>query len=143
MLRDLDGFKRVNDRLGHLAGDQVLAEAARRLRMCVRRSDAVARFGGDEFAVVATGFDRRRRLERLAGRIVELLGRPVEVSGAAARVGVSVGIAVFPEDGASPVELFGRADAALYAAKRARSGFRFAADLEEGAEAEAAGPGPG
>jgi diguanylate cyclase (GGDEF)-like protein len=134
MLLDLDGFKRVNDRLGHLAGDKVLSEAARRLRLCVRRSDVVARFGGDEFAVVAAGFGKRRRLERLAVRIVEVLSGPVQLAGATAQVGVSIGVAVFPEDGASPVELLGRADAALYAAKRARSGFRFAAELDEGGE---------
>jgi diguanylate cyclase (GGDEF)-like protein/PAS domain S-box-containing protein len=123
MLLDLDGFKQVNDALGHLAGDKVLAEAARRLRTCVRRDDAVARFGGDEFAVVASGFGDRRRLERLALRIAALLGRPVEVDGAAATavIGVSIGIAILPDDGATPVELLGRADAALYAAKRARS----------------------
>ena len=135
MLLDLDGFKRVNDTLGHLAGDKVLAEAARRLRTCVRRSDALARFGGDEFAVVAAGFGERRRLERLAVRIAALLGRPVGVDGAVAVIGVSIGVATFPEDGATPVELLGRADAALYAAKRARSGFRFAADLDGSDEA--------
>jgi diguanylate cyclase (GGDEF)-like protein len=108
------------------------------------RGDIVGRLGGDEFAVVAVGFGSRRRLERLAGRIVDVLGRPVQVAGATAQVGVSVGIATFPEDGASPGELLGRADAALYAAKRTRSGFRFAADLGGGdEEAPASLPAPG
>lgn len=142
MLLDLDGFKRVNDRLGHLTGDKVLAEAARRLRGCVRRSDAVARLGGDEFAVVAVGFGKRSRLQRLAARIVELLGAPLEVDGSVATVGVSVGVAVYPDDGASPVELLGRADAALYDAKRSRSGFRFAAELGGHADVGEAPPAP-
>ena len=129
LLLDLDGFKAVNDRLGHLAGDELLAEAADRLRACVRRSDAVARFGGDEFAVVAAGARTRRQLERLARRIGAALGTPVDLAAGRAEVRVSIGIAVFPEDGTSAAELLGRADSALYAAKRDRSGHRFAAEL--------------
>lgn len=137
VLLDLDGFKRVNDGLGHLAGDRVLAVSARRLRLCVRRGDTVARFGGDEFAVLAVGLRQRRRLERLAARIIDRLGAPVPLAdgdddgGGTARVGVSVGLAIFPDDGATAVDLLRRADAALYAAKRAHAGFRFAADLDD------------
>jgi diguanylate cyclase (GGDEF)-like protein/PAS domain S-box-containing protein len=128
LLLDLDGFKAINDRLGHLAGDELLVEAARRLRKGVRRSDVVARFGGDEFAVVAQGIRTRRQLEQLARRLIAVTAAPVTLAAGPARIRLSIGIAVFPEDGLEPVTLLARADAALYAAKRAGSGYRFAAE---------------
>ena len=84
----LDGFKAVNDRLGHGAGDSILAESAERLRSCVRRGDVVARLGGDEFAVLAGGIGRAEA-EELAGRIVARLAEPVRVGKAS--VGVAMG----------------------------------------------------
>jgi diguanylate cyclase (GGDEF)-like protein/PAS domain S-box-containing protein len=129
LILDLDGFKQVNDTLGHDAGDQLLRIVAERLNDTVRATDTVARFGGDEFAVVAVGVRTRRQLERLARRIVAALGAPVDLPAGRAEVGVSIGIAVFPDDGNSAPEILGRADSALYAAKRDRSGHRFAAEL--------------
>jgi diguanylate cyclase (GGDEF)-like protein/PAS domain S-box-containing protein len=127
---DLDGFKAVNDRHGHAAGDVVLVEVAARLRRVVRRSDIVARLGGDEFAVIAGELNGPAPVARLARRIATALAEPVAVT-AAARIGIGVGIGVafFPGDGETPEEILARADAALYAAKRGRAGCRFTADL--------------
>ncbi len=116
------------DRLGHLARDELLVEAARRLRKGVRRSDGVARFGGDEFAVVAQGIRTRRQLEQLARRLIAVTAASVTLAAGPARIRLSIGIAVFPEDGLEPLTLLAQADAALYAAKRAGSGYRFAAE---------------
>lgn len=118
---DLDGFKRVNDTLGHDAGDLVLLACAERLRACVRDSDLVARVGGDEFVLVveSVGPERARQL---AQRIADHLSTPVEVAGRTAEVGCSVGVALLPEDSSDPEELVRLADRAMLAAKRAGRG---------------------
>lgn len=126
MLVDLDRFKGVNDRFGHLAGDALLVEVARRLRDCVRGSDTVARLGGDEFAVVldeVDGFDDAREV---AERICVDMARPFELPEGTAEIGASVGIALGPDGSADAEELIRRADAALYSVKRGTRGtFRF------------------
>ncbi len=114
MLLDLDGFKAVNDRFGHSAGDDVLKAVATRLASVAPEGSVVARLGGDEFAVVS-----RRPIveaERLASAIVRIVGEPIRVQGQAFRVGVSIGIAR-ARTGEHPAELYRRADAALYRAK--------------------------
>ncbi len=114
---DLGGFKAVNDRYGHLAGDEVLQEVARRLRSLVRAGDTVGRVGGDEFVLVCertTG----KTADAIARRLVRLLTHPVELkSGPAVCVGAHVGVAV-GRPGDRPDDLLGRADEAMYRRKR-------------------------
>ena len=129
MFCDLDGFKIVNDTLGHEAGDSLLATVARRLEAVVRAGDTVARQGGDEFAVILPGLRLRDDASMIAERMVRALDAPIEVSGVRCKVGISIGIAVFPDDGADMDGLIGRADAAMYASKLAgKNRFTYAAD---------------
>jgi diguanylate cyclase (GGDEF)-like protein/PAS domain S-box-containing protein len=126
---DLDGFKAINDRHGHPAGDATLLEVAARLRRTIRRSDLVARLGGDEFAVIAGELSGPTPVSRLARRIGAALAAPIELRDAVAEIAVSIGVAFYPGDGETSEELLSRADAALYAAKRERAGCLFSADL--------------
>jgi diguanylate cyclase (GGDEF)-like protein/PAS domain S-box-containing protein len=114
---DLDRFKEVNDMLGHQAGDLLLKRVANRLRSILRDSDCIARLGGDEFAVLLPGPTNVERAVALAERIVEVIRRPYLLEGKVVRVGVSVGVAVAPEDGDKPAALMKNADMALYRAK--------------------------
>ncbi|HEY5898901.1 MAG TPA: diguanylate cyclase [Burkholderiales bacterium] len=113
---DLDDFKQVNDSLGHAAGDALLRDFALRLRTCVRASDTVARFGGDEFVVLLEELKERDDAARVAEKIVEGAQRPFRIEGQDCRVSASVGIATSSGD-VNDDELLKRADAALYAAK--------------------------
>jgi diguanylate cyclase (GGDEF)-like protein len=131
---DLDGFKAVNDRYGHAAGDQLLVLAAERIRGCVRESDGVARLSGDEFGVLARGLDDPSGAELVARQLVEVLGRPFELDAGTAHVSVSVGVALVGEHGETPEDLLRRSDAAMYVAKRERGTFRLA-DRGQGVEA--------
>jgi diguanylate cyclase (GGDEF)-like protein len=121
MLVDLDDFKRVNDSRGHLAGDQALAAVAGRLRASVRASDTVARYGGDEFVVLAGEIDRAEDAAHIAEKIVDSVGVPLAVDGGTERVSCSIGISVFPDDAREGERLIELADRAMYAAKAARS----------------------
>jgi diguanylate cyclase (GGDEF)-like protein/PAS domain S-box-containing protein len=114
---DLDQFKTVNDGLGHPAGDKLLAAAADRLRTCLRVSDMVARFGGDEFAVLQIGLAGPHEAGILAERIVTLLSEPYDIDGQQVVIGASAGIALAPDDGETAEQLLGNADMALYQAK--------------------------
>jgi len=118
MVIDLDGFKEVNDIRGHDAGDRVLQSIARRLQSVVRASDTVARIGGDEFVVVSLETETERDASALVGRIRHALRRPYTVDGNVIEVGASIGWALFPDDGASPQELLGRADEQMFVTKR-------------------------
>ena len=114
---DLDQFKSVNDTLGHPAGDKLLMAVAERLRTCLRGSDMVAKFGGDEFAVLQMGLAGPPEAGILAERIVTLLSEPYDIEGQQAVIGTSVGIALAPADGETSDQLLRNADMALYQAK--------------------------
>ena len=117
---DLDNFKTVNDTLGHEAGDELLQQAAQRIRRAVRSSDHVARLGGDEFTVVLEQFDEDADVAQVAGMIVKTLGMPFTLrAGGGNLVSASIGISVFPRDGRDPELLLKYADVAMYAAKAA------------------------
>lgn len=117
---DLDGFKSVNDTLGHQAGDVVLRQVAVRLASCVRGEDLVARLGGDEFAaiIVAPANGMPARMDEITQRLIAAVGEPIVIGGRAVRVGCSIGFAEWPDHGATLPEVLERADQALYAAKR-------------------------
>lgn len=132
---DLDGFKVVNDEHGHHIGDQVLVIAARRLRSALRQQDFVARFGGDEFVVVAEG-DPGRITEETSRRITGAFADPIRLDGVTASLGVSVGAAVaHPGDDVSPERLLARADAAMYRSKELRHAKRSPAPVGRGPDA--------
>ena len=116
---DLDQFKEVNDRLGHAAGDQLLQEVARRISTCVRDTDTVARLGGDEFTVILTDVTRPAHVETIAAEILDELRKPFALAAGEAAVSGSIGITIYPGDGATPDELVRNADEAMYAAKNA------------------------
>jgi diguanylate cyclase (GGDEF)-like protein/PAS domain S-box-containing protein len=124
---DLDGFKDVNDSFGHSAGDALLKEMALRLKSSLRETDVLARLGGDEFAIIQAGEeDQRAAALALATRILEVVGRPLDLAGNKVNVGTSIGIALAPDDGVEPEELLKKADLALYRTKsEGRNGFNF------------------
>ncbi|SIR36810.1 diguanylate cyclase [Pseudacidovorax sp. RU35E] len=131
LLLDLDGFKAVNDRHGHAAGDAVLAALAARLREAVRDSDLVARLGGDEFALLVAGDPHPDALTGLAQRLLAQSSLPVDWEGQGLRVGMSIGIARRPQDGDSLDALLRAADRAMYHSKQQSEapGFSFAGDM--------------
>jgi diguanylate cyclase (GGDEF)-like protein len=124
---DVDRFKAVNDSLGHPVGDALLKAVAQRLRAAIRETDTVARFGGDEFAILQTlAADQQEGAVVLATRILAAINEPYDLDGYKAAIGASIGIARAPDDGASADELLKNADLALYRVKSAgRNGFRF------------------
>lgn len=116
---DLDGFKPVNDQHGHGVGDVLLATTARRLERCVRRTDLVARFGGDEFTILLRGLADDAVPRRVAQACVKALAAPYRLDGLQVRVGASIGVALCPKHGSTADPLVAAADAAMYEAKRA------------------------
>ena len=114
---DLDGFKDVNDTLGHRTGDRLLEAVAKRLQMAVRQSDTVARLGGDEFTVILPGCVDETRVIATADQIFNRLNRPFEIDGHELFVGASIGAGRFPDDGETEEALLMAADSAMYRAK--------------------------
>ncbi|MGH8689138.1 MAG: 7TM diverse intracellular signaling domain-containing protein [Burkholderiales bacterium] len=125
MLVDLDDFKLVNDTRGHPAGDQALSQLAARLRTSVRGSDTVARYGGDEFVVLAGELDRAEDAAMIAEKVADMVQVPLSLPGGPARVGCSIGISVYPDDAEDGETLIALADKAMYASK-AEKGRRYA-----------------
>lgn len=124
---DLDGFKAVNDTLGHEAGDQVLREVASRLQAVVRDSDLVARFGGDEFVVIAQNIEGRIGAKIVAQRILDAIHAPMRFHGNQTVIGTSIGVALFPDDSDDGERLLQLADDALYLVKKSgKDGSAFA-----------------
>jgi diguanylate cyclase (GGDEF)-like protein/PAS domain S-box-containing protein len=117
MFIDLDGFKAVNDRLGHAAGDSLLKSVAQKLQGLVRSTDLVARVGGDEFVAVLRNIRSEEPVARIAGAMIEAINEPLHLHGQVARVGLSIGIAMYPAQGRHSADLMRDADAAMYAAK--------------------------
>jgi diguanylate cyclase (GGDEF)-like protein len=129
LLLDLDRFKNVNDRFGHLAGDELIQEVAKRLSQELKEPDAVARLGGDEFAILLHGEDLAGGIEPTLDGILEALHRPYEIFGNQAHVGVSIGVAPAPDCGTDRTDLMRKADIALYRAKdEGRDCYRFFTD---------------
>jgi diguanylate cyclase (GGDEF)-like protein/PAS domain S-box-containing protein len=123
---DLDRFKLVNDTLGHAAGDALLTEVAQRMRACIGPRDMLARLGGDEFAIIQAGLAQPTETRALAARVVAALTEPFDLGGHEARIGASIGVAVYPEDAAAGHELLKKADIALYRVKsEGRGAYRF------------------
>jgi diguanylate cyclase (GGDEF)-like protein/PAS domain S-box-containing protein len=123
---DLDRFKDVNDRLGHVAGDQLLVDAARRIASCVRNSDTVARLGGDEFTVVLQDVEDREAAAAVARDILKALATPFALDDESVTVSASIGIALCPLDASDPDTLTSAADQAMYDAKaQGRNGYSF------------------
>jgi diguanylate cyclase (GGDEF)-like protein len=130
MFVDLNEFKSINDTHGHHAGDAVLKSVALRLAQATRHEDTVSRHGGDEFVCLLTPVHEQKHIAMIATKILAALQAPSEVCGRDGFVnlwvGGSIGISVFPKDGASAAELIRRADEAMYVAKENKSGFAFA-----------------
>jgi len=117
MVLDIDHFKEVNDTRGHAAGDEVLGEVGRRLRAAARATDVVGRLGGDEFGIVLAGLHDAEVLDRRAQSFLKVLSAPILVDGALVSIGASIGMAVWPADGADPDELMRSAELALASLK--------------------------
>ena len=126
MFLDLDRFKTINDTLGHHTGDQLLIEVAIRIRSAVRASDTVARLGGDEFVVVLPGIDHGEVVTTLADNIRQAIARPFVVESHELHTSTSIGISLFPQDGADAETVMKHADTAMYHAKsKGRNNFQF------------------
>jgi diguanylate cyclase (GGDEF)-like protein len=117
MLIDLDGFKTINDTLGHHAGDRLLIEVADRLRLALRESDIVARLGGDEFVVVITEMESLDYATLVADKIVQAVSAPYWIGDRELATSPSIGISIYPDDTTAIGDLMANADAAMYCAK--------------------------
>jgi len=114
---DLDGFKKINDNFGHEVGDQVLVSVSKRLKNSLRKTDTVARIGGDEFLVVLRGLGNKQQCAALAGKIVRDFHEPFDLAGREFYSTLSIGITFFPDEGTGPDDLLKNADSAMYTSK--------------------------
>ncbi len=123
---DLDGFKTVNDSLGHAKGDLLLQSVARRLRSVLREEDMLARVGGDEFVILAEDLHRPDEVATICQKLIAAMDQHFDLTGISVRISVSVGVAVFPNDGETVHSLMANADAAMYEAKQGgKNAYRF------------------
>lgn len=126
MFLDLDRFKNVNDTLGHALGDELLVEAAKRLRNCIRVEDTVARLGGDEFLIILPSIQKTQNAELIARKVLRAMAAPFFLDGRELYITASIGITTYPGDSDSPEILLRNADAAMYQAKaKGRNSFCF------------------
>jgi diguanylate cyclase (GGDEF)-like protein len=133
MIIDLDRFKEINDVYGHAAGDELLKTTAARITALLSHSEFAARLGGDEFVIVQTNREQPVAAERLANKLLEVSRNPIQINGQPFHVNLTIGVALFPEDGDDRNKLLANADLALYRAKedgRNRACF-FTADMDE------------
>lgn len=114
---DLDGFKNINDSYGHDVGDELLITLGQRLTNCVRKSDTLARFGGDEFVLLLTGLNSKKEAGFIAEKILKITEQPFSLSSGQSHVGCSIGVAMYPDDGQDEVELLKIADTLMYRVK--------------------------
>ena len=129
MFIDIDGFKAINDTLGHQSGDQLLQMIASRIKERIRATDTVARLGGDEFIVLLANVQDRPAVTQIAADIVECVSKPFDLDIGVGRVGASIGIAMFPEDARSVKALVQVSDAAMYKVKKSgKNGYQFASN---------------
>ena len=127
---DLDGFKNINDTLGHDSGDSLLQEAARRIAREMGEENTVARMGGDEFTVIISFPTSRELLAECAERLLHGISEPISLEGASVSITASIGISRFPEDGATTQDLMKCADVAMYKAKeRGKNRYCFWSDI--------------
>ena len=114
---DLDGFKEVNDEYGHTCGDRLLQQVGERLKVLLRSSDSVGRYGGDEFTIVINQAQERSDITEVADRVIDAMREPFEIDGREHRISTSIGICIYPEHCDSAETMFKYADAAMYVAK--------------------------
>ncbi len=127
---DLDGFKGVNDTMGHHAGDLLLREVSQRLRNCVRETDMVSRLGGDEFVVVMSAINRPEDAAQVAQKIIDAICIPFVIEGYSVNIGTSIGISIYPDDAGDSDTLKKFADAAMYQVKQSgKNNYRFHGQL--------------
>ena len=127
---DLDGFKPINDALGHAVGDTVLKSVARRLEQSVREHDIISRYGGDEFVIILMGI-QKSEVPSVAHKIIHTIALPYEVGDRTVLLTSSVGIATYPDSGRTADELVAHADAAMYRSKRSgRNSFCLDGELQ-------------
>lgn len=130
LFMDLDRFKPINDNFGHSTGDNLLVQIARRLATCVRQEDIIARFGGDEFAILLENLGDCTMAQTIAERIISVMTEPFYISNHSFGIGVSLGISLYPSDEEDPEKLIEKADLAMYANKKNKAaGYRFYHDL--------------
>ena len=123
---DLDHFKQVNDTLGHSVGDHLLRDVATEISSCVRGTDTVSRHGGDEFVILLTEIEKRSDAAQIAAKVLARFSAPRMINGAPLQVAMSIGIAVYPENGMDADTLMRNADSAMYTAKQSgRSCYHF------------------
>ncbi len=130
MFLDLDRFKSINDTHGHAAGDRVLKEVAKRLLHHSRDEDTVCRNGGDEFLYLLVNPQGSENIERIAGAVLKYIAEPIDIGDMQVVINSSVGIAVYPDNGATGEQLIRNADTAMYSAKKRTSGCVFFSALE-------------
>jgi diguanylate cyclase (GGDEF)-like protein len=114
---DLDGFKTINDTHGHDVGDELLVQVAEKLKSCVRQSDTVVRFGGDEFVLLLTGLHNKSEAAYIADKVLKLMQQPFDLSAERVNIGCSIGIAMYPDDGVTDNDLLKIADTLMYRVK--------------------------